>query len=112
MEIQILQLVEGARQARGIIVVIDVFRAFSTACYVIGKGAEMIIAVGEVETAFKLKEEHPEYILMGERNEIMIPGFDDTNAVHLATVTPLLGMYSFSGSRREGTVIADRDAEN
>ena len=80
MNIQILQLVEGARQARGITVVIDVFRAFSTACYVIDKGAEKIIAVGEVETAFKLKEEHPAYILMGERNEIMIPGFDFGNS--------------------------------
>ncbi len=30
MEIQILQLVEGAKAAKGIAVIIDVFRAFTT----------------------------------------------------------------------------------
>jgi len=80
MKIQILHLVEGAEKARGLTVVIDVFRAFSTACYVIGKGAKKIIAVGEVETAFSLKEKHPEYILMGERNEKMPHGFDFGNS--------------------------------
>lgn len=45
MEINILQLVEGAKQAKGIVVVIDVFRAFSTAIYAVGNGAEKIIPV-------------------------------------------------------------------
>jgi len=80
MEIQILQLVKGAREARGLTVVIDVFRAFSSACYVVGNGADEIISVGEVETAFSLKDKHPEYILMGERNEKMVKGFDYGNS--------------------------------
>ena len=80
MEIQILQLVEGARKARGLTVIIDVFRAFSTACYVIGNGAEEILCVGEVDTAFRLKEEDPGRILMGERNEMMVEGFQYGNS--------------------------------
>ncbi len=80
MNIQIYQLVKGAREARGLTVVIDVFRAFSSACYVLGNGAENIISVGEVDTAFRLKAENPDYILMGERNEKMVEGFDFGNS--------------------------------
>jgi 2-phosphosulfolactate phosphatase len=80
MKIDILQLVKGAREARGLTIVIDVFRAFSSACYVAGNGARQIISVGGVETAFRLKAEHPDYLLMGERNERMVEGFDYGNS--------------------------------
>ena len=80
MKIDILQLVKGAREARGLTVVIDVFRAFSAACYVAGNGARQIISVGGVETAFRLKTEQPDYLLMGERNERMVEGFDFGNS--------------------------------
>ncbi len=75
MKIQILQLIEGARQAKGLTVIIDVFRAFSTACYVFGNDAAEILCTGEVDTAFRLKKENQERILMGERNERMVEGF-------------------------------------
>jgi 2-phosphosulfolactate phosphatase len=80
MDIRILHMVEGARNARGLTVIIDVFRAFSTACYVIGNGAREILCVGEVETAFRLKEEDPDRILMGERDERMVKGFQFGNS--------------------------------
>lgn len=80
MKIDILQLVKGAREARGLTVVIDVFRAFSSACYVAGNDADQIISVGKVETAFELKARHPEYLLMGERNAKMVDGFHYGNS--------------------------------
>ena len=80
MDIQILQLVEGAKQARGLTVVIDVFRAFSTACYVMAAGADEILCVSEVETAFSLRQEDPGRILMGERNERKVEGFHFGNS--------------------------------
>ncbi len=80
MDINILQLTEGARQARGLTVVIDVFRAFTTACFVMNNGAEAIYPVGEVETAFGLKNNLKNCILMGERGEVIIPGFDYGNS--------------------------------
>ncbi len=80
MKTEILHLVEGAREARGLTIVIDVFRAFSSACYVAGNGARHIISVGRVETAFQLKAECPDYLLMGERNERMVEGFDYGNS--------------------------------
>jgi 2-phosphosulfolactate phosphatase len=80
MHIEILQLVEGARKASGLVVIIDVFRAFSTACYVMANGANKIIPVGEVEEALHLKTENPSWILMGERNEQMPAGFHYGNS--------------------------------
>ena len=80
MHIDILDLIEGAKQARGLTVIIDVFRAFSTACYVVRNGAEQIIPVGDVDLAYKLKKENPDSVLMGERQGKMLPGFDYGNS--------------------------------
>jgi 2-phosphosulfolactate phosphatase len=80
MHIDILNLIEGAKQAQGLTVIIDVFRAFSTACYVVRNGAGEIIPVGDVDLAYKLKEENPDYVLMGERQGKMLPGFDYGNS--------------------------------
>ena len=80
MDIDILQLIEGAKQAQGLTVIIDVFRAFSTACYVVRNGAVEIIPVGDIDQAYQLKEENPDYILMGERAGVIRPGFDYGNS--------------------------------
>jgi len=80
MNIKILHLIEGARAARGLTVVIDVFRAFSVACYAFDRGAERIIPVGDIDIAYALKKAHPEYILIGERNERKAIGFDFGNS--------------------------------
>ena len=60
MDIKILHMIEGAKEARGITVIIDVFRAFSVEAYFFSKGAEAIIPVGDVDLAYKLKEKNPE----------------------------------------------------
>ncbi len=80
MEIEILQNIEGAKKANGLAVIIDVFRAFSTACYVFAQGAKTIIPVGNIEIAYKLKKENPDFILMGERDGAIQPGFDFGNS--------------------------------
>jgi len=80
MEIEILQLTEGAKKAKGLTVVIDVFRAFSTACYVFAAGADKIIPVEHVEEAFELKNILKDVVMLGERNERKVPGFDFGNS--------------------------------
>ena len=80
MRIKRLSLVEGAKQASGLAVVIDVFRAFTTDAYVMGNGAERIYPVEKVEEAFTLKQQHPDWILMGEREGKQVPGFDYGNS--------------------------------
>lgn len=80
MQIQILQLLDGAKKATGLTVIIDVFRAFSVAAYAFGAGVERIYPVGDLEKAWKLKEENPDFLLVGERNEKMVEGFDFGNS--------------------------------
>ena len=80
MDIQILHLLEGAKKARGMTVIIDVFRAFSLECYIYACGAERIIPVKTVEEAFAWRKKDPSCILAGERNGIMVEGFDYGNA--------------------------------
>jgi 2-phosphosulfolactate phosphatase len=80
MEIKILQLLEGARKAQGLTVIIDVFRAFSTACYAFDRGIQRIYPVGDLEKAYQLKQQNPAFILVGERNEQKPEGFDFGNS--------------------------------
>lgn len=44
MKVEILEFVEGARKAKGVAVIIDVFRAFSVGCYAFDAGAVRLIA--------------------------------------------------------------------
>jgi len=80
MKIQKYYLLDGAKQATGITVIIDVFRAFSVANYVFANGVEKIILVAEPETAFEYREQNPGNILIGERGGKIIPGFDFGNS--------------------------------
>lgn len=80
MRIRILQGIAGARQAQGIAVVIDAFRAFSLECYLFEAGAARVLPVGAVETAYGLKEKDPAYVLAGERKGRILPGFDLGNS--------------------------------
>lgn len=80
MQIEILQLLDGARQARGLTVIIDVFRAFSVACYAFDGGVQRIYPVGNIDEAYRLKRDKPDYLLVGERNEQKPEGFDCGNS--------------------------------
>ena len=81
MNIRILHMIEGAKQARGLTVVIDVFRAFTVETYLSRANAEQIIPVGDMQIAFDYKKEHPENtVLCGERKGVIIDGFDYGNS--------------------------------
>jgi 2-phosphosulfolactate phosphatase len=64
----------------GIVVVIDVLRAFSTAAYAFAAGVKEIITVTEVEQAFKLHSEFTPSLLMGEVGGLKVQGFDFGNS--------------------------------
>ncbi len=79
MQINIIKSIENAYTATGLTVVIDVFRAFSTEAYIFANGAEKIIPVKDLETAYHLKRENPDYILVGERGGTKPVDFDFGN---------------------------------
>lgn len=80
MNIKILQLLEGAKQATGLAIIIDVFRAFTVEAYLINNGVEKLIPVGDKQIAYDYKEKNKDCILIGERRGIMLEGFDYGNS--------------------------------
>jgi 2-phosphosulfolactate phosphatase len=67
-------------EVTGLVVVIDVLRAFTTAAFAFAAGAKEIILMGGIDAAFALRETMPEALLMGENRGIFIPGFDYGNS--------------------------------
>ena len=91
MRIRILELIEGAKRAEGLTVIIDVFRAFTTECYCFAGGAVRCFPIGNMEDAFALKNEHPDWVLLGERGGAKVEGCDLGNSPWDAS------RYDFSG---------------
>jgi 2-phosphosulfolactate phosphatase len=80
MEIRIESLLEGARRAAGTVVVIDVFRAFTTAAVALARGAEKIILTAEPAEALALRAAGLGELCLGEVGGVRPPGFDFGNS--------------------------------
>lgn len=80
MRLQVVDFVAGARAARGVAIVIDVFRACSLIAGALARGARDVIPVADIEAARALKRDHPEWLLVGERFARPLPGFDAGNS--------------------------------
>jgi 2-phosphosulfolactate phosphatase len=71
---------ETCHTATGIVLVIDVLRAFSTAAYAFSRGAKEICLVSGVDEALELKERTPNSKAMGEVGGLPPEGFDFGNS--------------------------------
>jgi 2-phosphosulfolactate phosphatase len=74
-----LSLLAGAREARGVAVVIDVLRAFTCAALMAHLGAEQIILLADPEDILRLKRESG-CLAVGEAGGRRVPGFDLGNS--------------------------------
>ena len=81
MNIKFLHMVEGAKEAKGIAVIIDVFRAFTVEAYLMNNGVKKLMPVGDMQIAYDYKEK-------------------DSNAVVLNAATPT-GLGMFKGVREK-----------
>jgi len=79
MQIKRVDLMAAA-QARGVVIVIDVIRAFTVAGYAFEGGARGLWLVRQVEEALALREREPGALLAGEVDGRLIPGFDHNNS--------------------------------
>jgi len=79
-DVQILHLLEGARRAEGVAVIIDVFRAFTLAPCAFARGAARILPVATPAEALALQRADPTLLLAGERDGKPLPGFDFSNS--------------------------------
>ncbi len=105
MEIRIGSLSRDASEATGAALVIDVFRAFTTAAIAFDRGAERITLVAEVEEALEIRKSNPAIadILMGEVGGRRPEGFDYGNSPYEASSVDFHGK-SVVQSTRAGTV--------
>ena len=75
-----IKIIDDAKKATGIAIIIDVFRAFTVEPIIIKNGAKKLIVTGDKEIAYNLKKENSNYILIGERGGIKLPNFDYGNS--------------------------------
>jgi 2-phosphosulfolactate phosphatase len=80
LKIRKTDFVAGARERADVTVVIDVFRAFSVACYLFAGGARRVLVAGPEATARRVAEGLVDALLIGEREGRALPGFDAGNS--------------------------------
>ena len=97
MQVVLDSLAGGARRAEGAVVIIDVFRAFTTAAVAISRGATQILLTAEVEEALALRSRGIADIAVGEVVGVRPEGFDYGNSP-----------YELSRTDVEGKTLAQR----
>lgn len=101
---------EGAREARGTVVVIDVLRAFTTAAHAFAGGARSLELVATPEEALARKRQQPTLLLVGEVDGRPIAGFDLGNSPEVLDRHELVGrdLLLRSSSGVQGVLAAAR----
>ena len=103
MEIRLGSLVRDAREAEGAAIIVDVFRAFTTAAIAFHRGADRIVLVAEVDEALALHRQGVGDLLMGEVDGKRPEGFDYGNSPYELSRADLSGK-AIVQSTRAGTV--------
>lgn len=67
-------------EATGVVVIVDVLRAFTTAAHAVGGGAVEVVCVGTVAEAMTERERRPDSLVMGEVGGRPVDGFDLSNS--------------------------------
>jgi 2-phosphosulfolactate phosphatase len=113
MHIRRVSLLEGARTARGLAVVLDVFRATTHIAVLLDRGAEAVLPVETVPEAHAWKRMHPDWLLAGERGGRPPEGFDLGNSPHESSRADVAGrtviLTTSAGTR--GVLAAAASAE-
>ena len=79
-EINILQLLDGAKLAEGLTVIIDVFRCFTFEAFAFNSKAKHIYISDDISRCLELKKANKDYIIAGERDGVTLAGFDLGNS--------------------------------
>ena len=103
MEIRLGSLVGDAREAKGTAIIVDVFRAFTTAAIAFDRGADHIVLVAEVEEALDLYCRGVGDLTMGEVDGKRPGGFDYGNSPYELSQADVAGR-TIVQSTRAGTV--------
>jgi 2-phosphosulfolactate phosphatase len=91
MDVRIVSGLEGAAMARGTVVVIDVFRAFTVAAVALARGADRILLTDDLDAALALKADGIADVTIGERGGAKPAGFDCGNSPYEISDLDLTG---------------------
>src|SRR5258706_14633918 len=80
MRIERGSLLVGAAEARGVVVVIDVLRAFSCSALMFHYGIRDLALVRTPEEALAFRDGDPDYLVAGEVKGVKVEGFDLGNS--------------------------------
>lgn len=105
MKIQYFNL-ETCHEATGLVVVVDVIRAFTNAAFVFSRGATEIYPVKGVEEALQLKAQTPNSMACGEVGGLPPEGFDFGNSPSQTSLLDLSGktIIQRTGAGTQGIV--------
>ena len=103
MEVRVDSLLEGAARSKGTVVIVDVYRAFTTAAVAFSRGAERIVLVPETEEALALRDSGVGELCIGEVGGVKPDGFDFGNSPHELSRADVDGRTLIQ-STRAGTV--------
>jgi 2-phosphosulfolactate phosphatase len=108
MEIVHADGVEGAREARGLVVVIDVLRAFTVSACALAAGASRCVLVREVAEAHALSRTIPDSVVSAEVDGLPVPGVPISNSPTMVASAALAGMTLIqrSSAGTQGAVAA------
>ena len=97
---------ETCHEATGVVVVIDVIRAFTNAAFAFSRGAKEIYPVSGVEEALQLKAQTPNSLVCGEVGGIPPEGFDFGNSPTQTNMLDLNGkvIVQRTGAGTQGIV--------
>ena len=112
MKIRMGSLLEGAQAAEGTAIIIDVFRAFTTAAVAFSRGAEKIILIAEIAEALLPQVQGLGDLYMGEVAGMRPDGFDFGNSPFELSQADVKGKALVQPTRA-GTVgvVAARNAD-
>jgi 2-phosphosulfolactate phosphatase len=82
---------EGAREARGVVVVIDVFRAFTVTAYALAGGAREVLYVADLERAREVANGIPGAVLSAEVEGLPVAGVAISNSPTMIAAADLAG---------------------
>jgi len=104
---------QTCHDASGIVVVIDVLRAFTTTAFAFARGVREIILVSTIEEAFELREQDANCLLAGEVNGFPIDGFDLPNSPSVIENLDLRGrrLVLRTTAGTQGVVLAQRASQ-
>lgn len=110
MEIRIESGRQGAAAAVGTVVIIDVFRAFTTAAFAFQRGARRIIMIEGVQPACALRRRGVGSFCVGEANGIMPATFDFPNSPAVLAEADIAGetLIQATSNGTAGLNAADR----